>query len=1390
MRTKLQVLLHISVVAAILLAAIGIVPASASLPSVKSHTSTLAVSVPDDVVLPPTAKMIAVREAAIAACVTDPDPVGCVAEAGGPREGDPLLRDEWFYDRRTAGDPAAHFTMADASALRAKAAEQAGIMMAQQALQPTTPNAFGGAWTAVGPNPMVLTGRGDASFDAMTGRIGALAVASTSPYTIYLGGAQGGVWESKWVTTTTTNQWTAKTDQLSSLAIGAIALAPSNESIIYVGTGEGALSGDSYFGNGVLKSTDAGNTFAKISASGYFTNVSISKIVVANADPNTLYAGTLRGRGGARRTSPPDASPFGVWKSTNGGVNWTMVYTVSTDPLAFAGVTDLEMDPQNSQVVYAAVLGSGIYKTVNGGTTWSPKMTGFPATADYTIAPTRFALGISHPSAAVSATLYAGFEWYDTSSVRHPSSVWKSTNEGASWSATSAAVIGDYCGSQCWYDNLIGVDPISPTIVYALGLYDYGNGSGGIYRSMDGGANWTDLGFNLHPDYHAFAIRKDAPANIVMGNDGGAWLSPSRGGRLSPGDPINATTWVNLNGKVNPSSSATLVRTGIQLGQFESIATNPAVANRFYGGFQDNGTERKTTGSSTWSDVASGDGGQVLVDPTDANYVYGTYYGLSPYRFDDGGGLYGGGYTNNFYITNGLHNDRTEFYTPWIIDPGNSNRLYLGTYRVYRTDNAKAAKPSDVYWNLISGDLTSGCTGSAPNGGRGCTISALAAPAESPALYVGTEEGRLWLSKNATSVTPTWSRIDISGTTPMRPVASIAVDLSNYRVAYVGFNGFSAATPGTPGHVFMTTNGGTSWTNISSNLPDVPVNSVLLDPSNPNTLYAGTDVGPFVTTNGGTSWSALGSGFPIVSIQQLALNPFTRQIAAGTHGRGAWKLDDGATSLPALQIGKTDDGKPVGPGSNLNYQITVKNYGNVDATNLVITDPVPANTTFVTAGPGGTFDGTNVVFTLTNVAMPTVVHTSGWPTNSLAIGLEPGEASVTFTVQITAALQSGDVITNDGYLVTSAEGVGAVGSPHYVTLAPAHNFSMSPSYQWDGTNPGQVITYFVSIKNLGYGTDSYYLGVADNAAGFNTTLWNSTFTSLQSTTAPVLAGDSAVIGVKVLINPLVANGTANTSFIVANSVFNPANSNSAQIKTIAVTDKILLVDDDGNGPNVDSYYQAALNAYSLPYNIANLSLVPELPQRYLKAHHVIVFYSGATYPGNLGLYDTNLAAFLDNGGRLFVSGWDLLDQNGGTTPFVHNYLHIAWDGSETQNDKGTGSATAGLNNSITDGLGVLPYTNFVSIGLGSADFSDQLTPVAPAVSAFTDTGTRQTDGLVVQDTTLGSSYKVMFLAFPFEAINSTTSQAALMKRALDWFFDITTLTVHQVYGIYLPVAFK
>ncbi len=1357
MQHKKQVVLNVLTIVALLLATIGLVPVAASNAGIKSapaaqSTSVQAAPTGEE----PTEGFSTIR------------PKNGVTSGGeeGVVEGNPLDRDDAFYSRRTAHDPSVNFTLGDAAVLRAQAATQLSGQLQNQPAKPASPLVYGGAWTSVGPNPMVLTDRGDGSFDAMAGRIGALAIRSSAPYTMYLGGAQGGVWT---MASPYTGTWTPRTDFIGSLAIGAIALAPSNEDIVYVGTGEGALSGDSYFGNGVLKSVDGGTNFSHISAAGYFTKVSISKIVVDPTDPNTLYAGTLRGRGGNRRTSPPDASSFGVWKSIDGGVNWTEVLTATTNPLDFAGVTDMVLDPQNPQVIYASMLGVGISKTVDGGVTWTSAMNGLPA-GNFATAPTRFSLGLSRPTVGVSATLYTGFEYY-TGATRVASSVWKSTNDANSWSATSTAVIGDYCGSQCFYDNLIGVDPISPTIVYALGLYNYNTGSGGIYRSMDSGATWVDLGFNLHPDYHAIAIRNDDPSIVVMGNDGGAWWSSSRGGRLTAGDPITATTWNNLNGLVNPATSATIFRSGLALGQFGSVVANPAVANRFYGGLQDNGTQRKTTGSSTWSDVASGDGGQVLLDPTDANYFYGTYYGISPYRFVDGGTLYVGG-TSNEYIDGGINlHDRSEFYIPWMMDPANPERLYLGTYRVYRTDNAKAAKSADVFWNTISPDLTSGCTGAAPNGGRGCVITAFGKSAGSPALYVGNMEGWIWTTADSTVATPTWVRRDISGTTPMRPVSAFAVDRSNYRTAYVAFSGFDPATPATPGHVFKTTDGGQTWTNITNNLPDIPLNSIDVDPSEPNTLYVGSDIGPYISTDNGATWNPLGSGFPIVTVHQMALNAFTRQLVAATHGRGVWALTDNATQLPALQISKSTPGTPIGPGTPLQYNVTIQNYGNITATNVVITDPIPANTSFVAAGSGGALVGSNVVWTVPSVAMPSVVHTdpSTWPTNTLPVGLQPGSTTVTFTVFITngGGLTSGSVITNDGYLAKSAEGPGAVGSPYYMTLSPANAVLVTPDSQLDGTRNGQSITYTIDIENRGFNADVYQLSKTGNA--WPTTLWNAAFTAQITQTASVAPGAITTIGVKVDVPAAALNNATDDVTVTVKSTGNAAVSGVATIETIAVTNQILLVAEDGHAPDVSSYYMAALTAAGFSnYNFWDLTTDPVLPLNYMKAHKAIVWFTGTSYPAPLGPYETNLTAFLGNGGRLFMSGQDILDQAAGTTAFVHDYLHVAWDGSETLNDIGTFTVTGVLTNPVTGGIGSLPISYAALPGF--SDYADAFHLVSPAQAAFygiygKPAAAGLPDGLSVDPGT----YKVVFLGFPLEAMGTAGDRSNLISSALLWF---------------------
>lgn len=1243
-----------------------------------------------------------------------------------------LQRDLEYIQNRLAGDRP--LTISEAGALRSQAAKDAKRLRDLGGTAPSGPNTLTGPWTALGPNPIVQGLRTPdpegQRFGAMAGRIGALAIRPSNGQ-IILGGAQGGIW----LLDSNTGLWTAKTDTLPSLAIGALAIAPSNDAIVYAGTGEGAFSGDSYFGNGILKSTDGGQTWAHVSGD-YFVGVSSSALVVDPTNASHLYVSVMRGRGGNHRTSPALHSKFGVWESKDGGVSWNLIF----EQKSTLGATDLEIDPQAANVLFASFLGDKIYKSTDGGAHWAPAMNGLPV-ANYAAPTARFSLDISHP-AGQDPVMYVGFAYGD-----QPAHVWKSTDLGGSWSqlpdGTGDDSVLDYCAEQCTYDNVIEADPNNPNTVFAGGQFGYAIGSGGIFRSDDGGQTWKNLGWDQHPDFHALAFDTGTAGNVVVGSDGGVWFSEDYGGRPNASDPLSAVTWIDLNGGVDPYTAGVTYRTGLQIAQFTSIATVPQVPGRYWGGTQDNGTMRKSTGSTSWFDVANGDGGQVLVDPTPdtcafgANtscLVYGTYYGISPYRISDGGAYF----FSNQYIRNGLNlSDRSEFYVPFTMNKMNPNQLLLGTYRLYRTDNARTASAGDVQWKAISPDLTSGCPGTAPNGARGCLVGAIGVGGGN-AVYVGTDDGLLWIAKDGlTSSNPTWVRLDQNGL-PKRPVAEIKVDPSNYRIAYVAYNGFNAATPGTPGHLFKTTDAGAHWTNISGNIPDSPLNTVILDPSFPNTLYAGTDVGPYVTNDGGFHWSFLGTGFPIVGIWQMDFDASHRVLVAGTHGRGAFRITD-ASAYPAMVVSKVDAGIPVGNGSNLDYTITVRNVGNAAATGVTVTDVVPANTTFVSAGEGGTLSAGKV----------------RWTGLTIAAG---ASIDLHFRVSIGNALKKKiDSITNDGITVTSAEGPGTTGSPTTTNIAPAYAVSVTPANASGAARAGDSVSYHFTVRNLGYSTDSFNLSTTGGT--FAASIFQSDCTTAATSTGSLTAGQAADICVTITVPGGAAQGETDVKTLTATSAGSPTVSASSSISTTAVTVDTLLVDGDGNAPDVQGPYAAALTANGIDFGTWDLNTNATLPVGLLQAYTNVVWFTGNTYPGPILPYERDLTAFLDGGGRLFINGQDLLDQAAGTTDFVYNYLHIDWDDA-TQNDKATANVTGITGNAVTDGIATVAIDHSV---LGAV-YEDRITPIGPAEGAFTD-DSGAFDALNVSV----DGYKVVFLAFPFEAYGSTADKTDLMGRVFAFF---------------------
>jgi uncharacterized repeat protein (TIGR01451 family) len=606
------------------------------------------------------------------------------------------------------------------------------------------------------------------------------------------------------------------------------------------------------------------------------------------------------------------------------------------------------------------------------------------------------------------------------------------------------------------------------------------------------------------------------------------------------------------------------------------------------------------------------------------------------------------------------------------------------------------------------------------------------------AVYTGSLDGLVYLSTDAqVNSNPSWTRLDL-GKLPKRPVTQIAVDRSNYRIAYVAYSSFNASTPSRPGHVFRTQDGGQTWADISGNLPDAPVNSVILVPSFANTLYVGTVVGPFVTYNGGVNWYSLGTGFPIVAIWQLDLDSSHRLLAAGTHGRGAFSLSD-AVPAPALVISKVDAGVPVGPTSALEYTLTIKNEGNALATGVVVTDLVPANTSFASASDGGSVVDGKVT----------------WPVVDIAAG---SSITRTFTVNIADALKNKvEAITNDGFRADASGGFYTTGSPVITSIADPYAVSVTPATQTDGAKVGASVDYLIHVKNLGFTADSYTM--SSSGGTYTVSYLDATCTSALSTTSSLAPGTSADVCVRVDVPAGASNGEVNTTSVTSTSVGNPAVSGSTTVSTIAVAVDTLLVDNDGNTPNVQSYYTAALTSAGISFSTWDLGADSNIPVHYMQAFKNIVWFTGNSYPGPILPYEVKLAAFLDNGGRLFLGGQDILDQAAGTTAFVHDYLHINWDGSETQNDKATASVTD-VAGTLTAGLGTVPLDHSV---LGAA-FEDRITLIGPATAIFKD-DTAADNGLSVDTGT----YKVVFIAFPLEAYGTAGQKADLMTRVFGYF---------------------
>jgi photosystem II stability/assembly factor-like uncharacterized protein len=406
-------------------------------------------------------------------------------------------------------------------------------------------------------------------------------------------------------------------------------------------------------------------------------------------------------------------------------------------------------------------------------------------------------------------------------------------------------------GNQGWYDTTIAVDPINPNVVFFGGQESNPNtGATQVLETTDGGATFTDISVGAsgvdspHTDHHAMTF--DANGNLLDGNDGGIW-------RLTDAT-VGAIAWQDINGNLS-----TLQATGIGISP-----TDPNIA---FLGTQDNGTS-KFTGALPWdlSDPEGGDGGFVRVDPSNPNTIYHTFAGDTPpffvRRSDDNGATW-------IDINTGLNpngTDKSDFYVPYQIDQSNSSRLILGTDHLYETLNKGAS------WHIIA---SPGVAGFAINN----TIDAIGLSKSAPnTIYVADDKGNIFVSvNNGTS----WVKRNIPAVTDH--INELVVDPTNSLSVYAVRDRFGG------GKVFHSVDGGTTWTDISGNLPDLPTFSFAINTTN-NNLYVGNDNGVFASADGGATWAVFGTGLPNAQVRELNFNSTLNILAAGTHGRSVWEI--------------------------------------------------------------------------------------------------------------------------------------------------------------------------------------------------------------------------------------------------------------------------------------------------------------------------------------------------------------------------------------------------------------------------------------------------------------------------------------------------------------------
>ncbi len=682
-------------------------------------------------------------------------------------------------------------------------------------------------------------------------------------YTIYIAGATGGIWKTQNEGIT----WEPIFEHAMSASIGDLAIDPQNQNTIWAGTGEANIFRSSNAGAGIYRSKDAGETWEHL---GLVNTNTIARVLVHPKNSDVVFVAA----GGNEWTNDEER---GVYKTTDGGKSWEKILYVDDK----TGAYDLVMHPENPEIMYATTwqrvrkkwndprteldyTETSIYKTTDGGKNWIKINKGLPAPEF------RGRIGIDLCKASPDV-IYAFVDNYEklkednelnetTDAYGRPSSgrikgatVYRSDNGGENWIQVSEqnSYMEELSGTYGWVFGQMQVDPINPDKIYVMGLF--------LNVSVDGGKTYRTLG-GMHMDHHGLWIDPKNPNYMVNVNDGGVAISY---------DGENFRTFYD----------------NLPLVQFYNVACDMAKPFKIYGSIQDHFSFRGEVDLSfgrnnipavKFESAPGGEGSNHAVDPDDPDKVYsaGFYGTISKTNMKTGD-------EENIMpeTSEGVDRMRGQWLAPFILSPHNPGIIYHGTQFIHRSMNEGET------WEKISPDLTYNDEAKKGDIPYQTIFTISESPLKFGVLYAGTDDGRVWMTKNSGT---NWAEIN-KGLPYGKWVSQMEASRFSEGLVYMTQNGkrdddFAA-------YVWKSGDYGQTWISIAANIPCGPANVIREDPKNENILYVGTDFGVYVSLNKGGSWESLPGELPTTYVHDLVVHPRDDIAVIATHGRGVWALD-------------------------------------------------------------------------------------------------------------------------------------------------------------------------------------------------------------------------------------------------------------------------------------------------------------------------------------------------------------------------------------------------------------------------------------------------------------------------------------------------------------------